>query len=51
MAPIVWRVPWPPEIRARLVTFNNPTGDITNSDLEMAAEVLGWLVLEAVVKT
>ena len=51
MAPIVWRVPWPPEIRARLVTFNNPTGDITNSDLEMAAEVLGWLVLEAVVET
>ena len=26
-----------------------PTGDITNSDLEMAAEVLGWLVLEAVI--
>ena len=48
MAPIVWRVPWPPEIRTWLVTFENPTGDITNSDLEMAAEVLSWLVLEAV---
>ena len=51
MAPIVWRVEWPQDIRDRLVTFANPNGDITNSDLEMAAEVLGWLVLEAVVPT
>ncbi|KAL7545534.1 hypothetical protein ACHAWF_008883 [Thalassiosira exigua] len=47
LAPIVWRVRWPPEVVARLVTFDNPEGDITNSDLEMVAEVLGWLVLEA----
>ena len=32
---------------ARLVTADNPVGDITISDLEMAAEVLGFLVLEA----
>lgn len=51
LAPIVWRVPWPPEIVARLVTDRNPDGDITNSDLEMAAEVLGWLVLEACTDT
>ena len=51
MAPIVWRVPWPAKIRKRLVTFEKPTGDITNSDLEMVAEVLGWLVLEAVIST
>ena len=49
LAPIVWRYQWPEEVRARLVTQQNPTGDITNSDLEMAAEVLGWLVLEACV--
>ncbi|KAL7533742.1 hypothetical protein ACHAWF_007944 [Thalassiosira exigua] len=49
LAPIVWRFPWPPEVKARLVTEDNPDGDITNSDLEMAAEVLGWLVLEACV--
>ena len=49
IAPIVWRLEWPQEMRDRLVTFANPSGDITNSDLEMAAEVLGWLVLEAVV--
>ena len=34
-----------------LVTYDNPTGDITNSNLEMVAEVLGWLVLEAVEST
>ena len=51
LAPIVWRLEWPPEVRARLVTDKNRDGDITNSDLEMAAEVLGWLVLEAVVDT
>ena len=51
LAPIVWRVEWPQEIRDRLVTFDNPGGDITNSDLEMAAELLGWLVLEGLVCT
>ena len=51
MAPIVWRVPWSDEVRERLVTFENPTGDITNSDLDMAVELLSWLVLEAIVST
>ncbi|KAL7530548.1 hypothetical protein ACHAWF_007729 [Thalassiosira exigua] len=46
LAPIVWRLKWPQEVVDRLVTGDNPDGDIdTNSDLEMAAEVLGWLVL------
>ena len=49
LALIVWRYKWPQEVRDRLVSERNPTGDITNSDLEMAAEVLGWLVLEACV--
>ena len=47
MPPVVWRVEWPQEVKDALVTWNNPTGTITNSDLEMAAELLGWLVLEA----
>ena len=51
IAPIVWRVKWPREVVDRLVTDKNPAGDITNSDLEMAAEVLGFLVLEASVTT
>ena len=33
------------------MTNANPDGDITNSTLEMTAEVLGWLVLEAIVPT
>ena len=51
LAPVVWRLQWPLTVRKRLVTFENPDGTITNSDLEMAAEVLGWLVLEAIVDT
>ncbi len=51
LAPTVWRVEWPQEVKDRLVTEKNPNGDITNSDLEMAAEVLGWLVLEAIAPT
>ena len=47
LAPIVWRVQWPKEVLNRLVTEDNPDGDITNSDLEMADEVLGFLVLKA----
>ena len=44
--PIVWRLEFPLEIRARLVSLDNPTGDITNSDLEMAGIVAQYLVLE-----
>ncbi|KAL7544964.1 hypothetical protein ACHAWF_008332 [Thalassiosira exigua] len=47
LTPIVWRLRWPQEVVPRLVTPTNPERDITNSDLEMAAESLGWLVLEA----
>jgi hypothetical protein len=47
LAPTVWRVKWPKEVTDQLITEDNPTGTITNSDLEMAAELLGWLVLEA----
>ena len=47
LAPIMWRVQWPKEVLDRLVTEDNPKSDITNSDLEMAADVLGFIVLEA----
>ena len=49
LAPIVWRLKWPDEVLAKLVTADNPDGNITISDLEMAVEVLGFLVLEACV--
>ena len=36
----VWRLKWPADIQADLVSFTNPAGRITNSDLELAALVL-----------
>ena len=35
-APILWRAPFPHDIQSALVSDANPTGDITNSDLEQA---------------
>jgi hypothetical protein len=36
MPPLVWRQPFPDHIQASLVSFANPKGSITNSDLELA---------------
>ena len=36
----VWRVQWPVDLVADLVTWENPAGGITNLDLELAALVL-----------
>lgn len=49
LPPIVWRLEWPQDIRDRLVSFANPTGDISNSDLEMAGLLAHYLVLEHLV--
>ena len=38
-APILWHLPFPPHIQDALVSWDNPTGSITNSDLELAASV------------
>jgi len=46
--PTVFRVEWPPDIQAELVTYENKKGTITNSDLEMAGLLLLWLVIEGV---
>ena len=40
MPPLVWRVGFPPDIASNVVSDANPHGGITNSDLELAAEVL-----------
>jgi hypothetical protein len=37
--PFVWRFRLPESIRSQLISNNNPTGRITNSDLELAAAV------------
>ena len=48
VAPIVWRVEWPDDIKADLNSDDNLTGRITNSDLEMAWILLLWLCMEEV---
>ena len=47
--PTVFRLEWPPDIQAALVSDANPEGTITNSDLECAGLVLVWLLVEAMV--
>lgn len=37
--PILWRQEFPAHISSRLVSFTNPTGDVTNSDLELAGSI------------
>jgi hypothetical protein len=43
--PLVWRAPFPTNIAHRLVSFQNPHGTLTNSDLELAGFVLGHALL------
>jgi hypothetical protein len=38
-APIVWRAPFPQKIQNLVVSEKNPTGTITNSDLELAGAI------------
>jgi hypothetical protein len=45
----VWRLQWPADITAAVISESNPTGTLTNSDLEMAAVVLQLNVLEPLV--
>jgi hypothetical protein len=40
LRPILWRYIFPKNIQKRLVTFNNPTGDITNSNLGLAGSLI-----------
>ena len=46
--PVVFRWEWPADIKNNIVTLSNPSGGLTNSDLEMAGLIMLWLVLEGV---
>ena len=46
--PVVFRLKWPQDISASIVSDDNPNGTITNSDLEMAGLLMLWLVMEDV---
>merc|ERR1719291_272446 len=43
--PILWRHRWPREISDQLVSFDNPTGTINNSELELGGTLAGNAVL------
>ncbi len=43
--PLVWRAPFPEEIQNQLSSFKNPTGAVTNSDLELAGTIVHQAVL------
>ncbi len=49
MPPCVWRLPFPVDIATDVVSLERPHGKLTNSDLELAAEVLaiGTLLAKA----
>jgi hypothetical protein len=51
MIPTVWRVQFPPDITAAVVSDSDPTGSLTNSDLEMAGVLLHHLVLKTLIRT
>jgi hypothetical protein len=45
---VVFRWEWPADIKNNIVLSSNPTGGLTNSDLEMAGLLMLWLVLKGV---
>jgi hypothetical protein len=45
LRPIVWRINFPPAISSQVVSDKNPRGCLTNSDLEMAAVLLQYMIL------
>jgi hypothetical protein len=47
--PIVWRIRFSAYITSQVVSTSNPRGSLTNSDLEMAAVLLHYLVLQQMV--
>ena len=42
---ILWRAPYSPEVQAQVVSEKNPTGSLTNSDLELEGTLLHhWVI-------
>ena len=40
---MVFHWEWPEDIKANMISFQNPKGTITNSDLEMVGLLIFWL--------
>ena len=45
--PLLWRVPWPQEVMAMLISDANPTGTLTSDKLELS---VGLLHLDALAR-
>jgi hypothetical protein len=45
---VVWQIQWPLDIQQRLINDDNPEGDISINDLELAGIVLNFLALEVI---
>jgi hypothetical protein len=43
--PTLWRHPFPPFVHQKLVTWENPTGSVSNSDLELLAQIASQDIL------
>jgi hypothetical protein len=46
LLPLLWRESWPSSVAKQLVSTSNPTGTITNSDLELAATIAQFDILD-----
>jgi hypothetical protein len=46
--PLVFRWEWPEDIKRDIKTVTNPSGRLSNSDLEMAGLVILWLIIEGI---
>jgi hypothetical protein len=46
--PTIFRWQWPDDIRKSIITIDNPSGTITNNDLELAGLLMLWLGMEEV---
>jgi hypothetical protein len=49
LPPTVWRIQWHADITTAVISDSNPTGTLTNSDLEMAAVLIQQSVLDSLV--
>ena len=46
--PTLFRFEWPDDIKCEIISNSNPSGKLTNSDLECAGLLMLWLVMEDV---
>ncbi len=43
---VVFQLEWPDDVKQNIISLSNPTGSLTNSNLEMAGLVMLWLIIK-----